>query len=76
MRNKPTSGKGSMPRPFSVSIDDYGNKWDLAFGRPKQKKVKPKQEKPVKLPKNTVCPHCAKVFDRQERYCPQCGYSN
>jgi len=76
MSNNPQAGKGSKPRPLSVPIDHYGDRWDLAFGRPKQKKIKPKKEKPVNLPKNTTCPHCANVFDRQERFCPKCGYSN
>jgi hypothetical protein len=30
-------GKGSAPRPLSVSHDDYVNRWDLIFGRDKAK---------------------------------------
>ena len=26
-------GKGSRPRPFSVSNEDYANRWDAIFGR-------------------------------------------
>jgi hypothetical protein len=26
-------GKGSRPRPFSVSNEDYAKRWDLIFGR-------------------------------------------
>lgn len=25
------SGKGSAPRPFSVSADEYGSRWDQIF---------------------------------------------
>jgi hypothetical protein len=27
------SGKGSSPRPFSVSQEEYANRWDAIFGR-------------------------------------------
>lgn len=27
------SGKGSAPRPFSVSNEEYANRWDAIFGR-------------------------------------------
>jgi len=30
-------GKGSSPRPFSVSQDEYDNRWDNIFGRDKPK---------------------------------------
>jgi len=26
-------GKGSAPRPFSVSNEEYANRWDAIFGR-------------------------------------------
>ena len=26
-------GKGSRPRPFSVSNEEYANRWDAIFGR-------------------------------------------
>jgi hypothetical protein len=31
-------GKGSRPRPFSVSNEDYAKRWDLIFGRDLEKK--------------------------------------
>ena len=41
--------KGSTPRPFSVSNEEYANRWDAIFGRdlPKEEKpeTKPEQEK-------------------------------
>lgn len=30
-------GKGSTPRPFSVSNEDYTNRWDAIFGKDKTK---------------------------------------
>lgn len=31
-------GKGSRPRPFSVTNEDYAKRWDLIFGRDLEKK--------------------------------------
>jgi len=31
-------GKGSVPRPFSVSNQEYQNRWDAIFGRDNEKK--------------------------------------
>jgi hypothetical protein len=30
-------GKGDKPRPFSVTQQEYDNRWDAIFGRDKQK---------------------------------------
>lgn len=30
-------GKGSKPRPISVSNEEYANRWDAIFGRDKPK---------------------------------------
>jgi len=37
------SGKGSTPRPFSVSQEEFGNKFDMIFGKkePKERYVPP-----------------------------------
>jgi hypothetical protein len=35
-------GKGCKPRPFSVTQDEYDNRWDAIFG--KDKEVKPAEE--------------------------------
>lgn len=32
------SGKGSKPRPFSVSQDKFAENWDRIFGKPKKDK--------------------------------------
>ncbi len=29
------AGKGSAPRPFSVSQEEYNNRWDIIFSRDK-----------------------------------------
>lgn len=36
-------GKGSAPRPFSVSNTEYAARWDMIFGKD-QKEHKPQQE--------------------------------
>jgi hypothetical protein len=30
-------GKGSKPRPYSVTQDEYDTRWDLIFGKDKSK---------------------------------------
>lgn len=32
-------GKGSSPRPYSVSNEEYANRWDAIFAREKQEKA-------------------------------------
>lgn len=32
------NGKGSKPRPFSVSYEEYINNWESIFGKKKSKK--------------------------------------
>ena len=39
-------GKGSAPRPFAVSNQEYANRWDAIFGRDKKKEDEKKEEKP------------------------------
>lgn len=34
-------GKGSKPRPYSVSNDEYANRWDAIFGRTDSETDKP-----------------------------------
>jgi len=33
-------GKGSSPRPFNVSNQEYANRWDAIFGRDNEKENK------------------------------------
>ena len=35
-------GKGSSPRPFNVSNQEYANRWDAIFGRDNEKENKEK----------------------------------
>jgi hypothetical protein len=32
-------GKGSSPRPYSVSNEEYANRWDAIFNRDKQEEA-------------------------------------
>ena len=32
-------GKGSRPRPFSVSQEDFDNRWDMIFKKSKEEKI-------------------------------------
>ena len=41
---KSEAGKGDTPRPFSVPLDEYGKRWEMAFGK-KRKKRKKKNER-------------------------------
>jgi hypothetical protein len=34
-----SGGKGSAPRPYSVSNEEYANRWDAIFAREKQEKA-------------------------------------
>jgi hypothetical protein len=36
-------GKGSKPRPFSVTQDEYNNRWDAIFGRDLKKEEELKE---------------------------------
>ena len=38
-------GKGSKPRPFSVSQQEYDNRWDNIFSRDLKEEEKDKREK-------------------------------
>lgn len=53
--SKSDGGKGSSPRPFSVTQQEYDSRWDLIFGRDSiAGRDKPKeQEKPEEQPKET-----------------------
>lgn len=38
-------GKGSRPRPFSVTQAEYDARWDMIFGRDKQSETKETEQK-------------------------------
>lgn len=44
--SKSDGGKGSSPRPYSVTQQEYDARWDLIFGRDKPKEEKLEEEQP------------------------------
>ena len=46
-------GKGSAPRPFSVSNEEYAKRWDAIFGRDVKEEDKEKEEQPADSEKNS-----------------------
>jgi hypothetical protein len=42
-------GKGSSPRPYSVSNEEYINRWDAIFGRDLKKDQEAALEKMVRI---------------------------
>ena len=42
-------GKGSRPRPFSVSNEEYANRWDAIFGRDKMSDITEKSKRGLAL---------------------------
>ena len=42
-------GKGSSPRPFNVSNQEYSSRWDAIFGRDNEKKNEEKTLESVKI---------------------------
>jgi len=41
MNNKPHDGKGSTPRPYSVSMQAFSEKFDVIFGKKSKRDTKP-----------------------------------
>lgn len=41
-------GKGSKPRPLSVSEEEYRTRWDVIFGRDLQENVDSEVDKPTR----------------------------
>jgi hypothetical protein len=46
-------GKGSRPRPFSVSQQEYDTRWDAIFGRDLKKEQHKLENPPEIIPVNT-----------------------
>jgi len=59
------SGKGSAPRPFSVSNEEYANRWDAIFSK--------KEPEPVQ--QDLFCKHEVWGYDYREDmyFCNECG---
>lgn len=49
-------GKGSAPRPFSVSNEEYANRWDAIFGRDLKDDKKPETKEKEKKDENLPVP--------------------
>lgn len=56
------SGKGSSPRPFSVSNEEYANRWDAIFGRDE-----------YKCPHNVFAIHSDSTPGNTTYVCMECG---
>jgi rubrerythrin len=57
------SGKGSAPRPYSVSNEEYANRWNAIFGRD----LKP-------CPHNVWAIHSSSTKDNTVYVCMECGF--
>ena len=62
------SGKGSSPRPFSVSNEDYANRWDAIFGRDI-----PAGRDEYKCPHKVFAIHSDSTPDNTIYVCMECG---
>lgn len=52
--SKSDGGKGSSPRPFSVSNEEYAKRWEAIFGRDKVDQIINDAEKYLKEQKRTI----------------------
>ncbi len=52
--SKSDGGKGSSPRPFSVSNEEYAKRWEAIFGREDVEKIVKDAEKYLKEQKRTA----------------------
>jgi hypothetical protein len=46
--NGGNGGKGSKPRPLSVPTEDFDNRWDIIFGKKKDKQQETDKQEDVK----------------------------
>lgn len=56
------SGKGSAPRPYSVTNEEYANRWDAIFGRDGKK-----------CPHKVWAIHSSSTKDDPVYVCMECG---
>jgi len=78
MSKSSDGGKGSSPRPFSVSQDEYNKRWDAIFGRDLEQEEEPEIEED---PDGEAlrCVRCGGVDtmyvapNGMYRVCDQCG---
>lgn len=60
------SGKGSAPRPFSVSNEEYANRWDAIFAKKEQ----------LDLPLPETCKHDVWTHNGKDYECLECGITS
>ena len=76
---KSDGGKGSSPRPYSVSQDEYAKRWDMIFGRDLDDEVPEIEEDPDG--DALRCVRCGGVDTMYivpnglHMVCDQCGYA-
>ena len=79
--SKSDGGKGSSPRPFSVSQDEYDKRWDAIFGRDLEEEEPEIEEDPDGSDSEEAlrCLRCGGVDtmyvapNGMYRVCDQCG---
>jgi DNA-directed RNA polymerase subunit RPC12/RpoP len=74
-------GKGSSPRPYSVSQDEYAKRWDMIFSRDLDEEEQEPELEEDPDGDALRCPRCGGV-DTMNRtpnamhmVCDQCGYA-
>jgi hypothetical protein len=76
--SKSDGGKGSSPRPFSVSQDEYDKRWDAIFGRDLKEEEEPEIDEEGE-DDSLKCLRCGGVDtmyvapNGMYRVCDQCG---
>jgi len=76
--SKSNAGKGSSPRPFSVSQEEYDKRWDAIFGRDLEQEEEPEIEEDPDG-EALKCLRCGGVDtmyvfpNGMYRVCDQCG---
>ena len=79
---KSDGGKGSSPRPYSVSQDEYAKRWDAIFGRDLDEPEIDEEEQPEFGDEESLrCVRCGGVDTMYKSpngmhlICDQCGYA-
>ena len=65
---KSDGGKGSSPRPYSVSQDEYAKRWDAIFQRDLRTGRDLEEDEPQDLSEDTE-----RSEDEETMYCVKCG---
>lgn len=81
MTGKSDGGKGSSPRPFSVSQAEYDARWDAIFGRDVENELDDEDVDVDPDEDSLRCPKCGGVDTMYRRphwhynMCDQCGWT-